>query len=124
MDEDRARDEFHRIELRQEQERDRAMIRQYEGGLAFRRLHLEQITYTLGRLDGRLGGWRPVTTVEEHGAALFALARHEHEEFLAKVRGWLEQAEAEGRTADIAWNRDLIDRLEAIPKPWEAQRAA
>ena len=56
MDDDRTRDEFHRIELRLEQERDRAMIRQYEEGLAFRRLHLEQITYTLGRLDERLGG--------------------------------------------------------------------
>lgn len=56
MDDERTQAEFERIELRQEQERDRAMIRQYEEGLAFRRLHLEEITYMLGRLDERLGG--------------------------------------------------------------------
>lgn len=56
MDDGRTGDEFHRIELRQEQERDQAMIRQYEEGLAFRRLHLERVTYMLGRLDERLGG--------------------------------------------------------------------
>ena len=60
-------------------------------------------------------------TIEEHGKALFGLARREHEEFLAKVRGWLELAEAEGRERDVAWNRELIERLEAIPKPWDAE---
>lgn len=63
-------------------------------------------------------------TVEEHGAALYALARQEHEEFLAKVRGWLELAEAEGRSADARRHRESIARLEAIPKPWEHLRAA
>jgi hypothetical protein len=56
MDEDRLRAEFDRIELRQAQGLARAMIHQYEEGLAFRRLRLEDITYKLGRLDERLGG--------------------------------------------------------------------
>lgn len=56
MDEDRVNDEFERIQLRRDQERARAMIRQYEEGLAFRRLRLEKDTYRLGRLDERLGG--------------------------------------------------------------------
>jgi len=55
-DEQRMRDEFERIDLRETLERDRAMIRQYEEGLAFRRLHLQDIMYELGRLDERLGG--------------------------------------------------------------------
>lgn len=58
-------------------------------------------------------------TVEEHGAALFALARQQHEEFLAKIQGWLELAEAEGRAAAASWHREQIAMLEAIPKPWE-----
>ncbi|GAA1411674.1 hypothetical protein ACFQZ4_31135 [Catellatospora coxensis] len=55
-DEQQMRDEFERIDLRQELARDRAMIQQYEEGLTFRRLHMENILYELGRLDERLGG--------------------------------------------------------------------
>lgn len=55
-DEQLMRDEFERIDLRQELERDRAMIRQYEEGLAFRRPHVQNTVYELGRLDERPGG--------------------------------------------------------------------
>lgn len=56
MDDKQAEWEFRRIKLRSEEERDRAMIRQYEEGLAFRRQKLEEIMYALGTLDERLGG--------------------------------------------------------------------
>ncbi|NUT37859.1 MAG: hypothetical protein HOV79_32840 [Hamadaea sp.] len=56
MDDDQMKSEFKRIELRTAQEHDRAMVRQYEEGLAFRRVKLEEIAYGLGRLDERLGG--------------------------------------------------------------------
>lgn len=55
-DEERMRDEFELIDLRESLERDQAMIRQYKEGLAFRRLHLQEILYELGRLDERPGG--------------------------------------------------------------------
>lgn len=55
-DDERVRDEFERLDLRQELEKDQAMIRQYEEGLAFRRLHVQEVVYALGRLDERLEG--------------------------------------------------------------------
>ncbi|NUT37858.1 MAG: hypothetical protein HOV79_32835 [Hamadaea sp.] len=62
-------------------------------------------------------------SVEEHGAALKALARREHEEFMAMLRGWQEEDEAEGHEAQARFNRELIARLDAIPKPWDKPQA-
>ena len=58
-------------------------------------------------------------TAEEFGAALFALERRAHEERIAEIRGWLELAQAENRTADVAFHQETIARLESFPKPWE-----
>jgi hypothetical protein len=51
----RERDEFRRIELKEQLERDRAVIGQYEEGLDFHRDRVEGARYELGRLDERLG---------------------------------------------------------------------
>lgn len=65
-------------------------------------------------------------SVEEHGAALHAVARQEHEECMAELRGQLAKAEAEGNEALARFHRNYIARLDAIPKPWDKpqERAA
>jgi hypothetical protein len=55
----READEFRRIELIERLARDREIIAQYEGGMAFYRQRIEDTQYDLGRLDERLGGGRP-----------------------------------------------------------------
>jgi len=60
-------------------------------------------------------------TVDEHIATLHAVMRADHEEYIAEVRRWAEQAEAEGRTAAARQHREHMARLEAMDKPWEGQ---
>ncbi len=50
----RDRDEFDRIRLTDQIERDRAMVAQYEEHQAFFRKRIEDNRYDLGRLDERL----------------------------------------------------------------------
>jgi hypothetical protein len=49
-------DEFERIRLTAQVERDRQMIAQYDEHQAFFRDRVEKNLYLLGRLDERLGG--------------------------------------------------------------------
>ncbi|GAA1411672.1 hypothetical protein ACFQZ4_53110 [Catellatospora coxensis] len=64
-------------------------------------------------------------TAEEHAAALWALERASHDEFVAKIRAWAEAAEASGDELRARRHREHLSRLAAMPKPWErAQRAA
>jgi hypothetical protein len=51
----RDRDEFERISLFADIERDRAMIERYEDGQAFFRTRIEDRKYRIGQLDERLG---------------------------------------------------------------------
>jgi len=50
------RDEFDRIQLVSQIERERAIVAQYEEHLAFYRARIENRLYELGKLDERLGG--------------------------------------------------------------------
>lgn len=52
----KARDEFERMRLVAQIERDRAIIAQYEEHQAFYRARIEDSRYELGGLDERLGG--------------------------------------------------------------------
>jgi hypothetical protein len=54
----KERDEFQRMRLVAQIERDRALIAQYEEHQAFYRARVEEGRYELGRLDERLGGSR------------------------------------------------------------------
>ncbi|GAB4046773.1 hypothetical protein [Catellatospora paridis] len=56
MREDRTDDEFLRIRLTGEVERDREIVAKYEEGLGFHRARIEANRYELGKLDERLGG--------------------------------------------------------------------
>lgn len=50
----RESEEFERIQLAAQLERDRLIVRQYEEGLADRRYRIEQTRYRMGVLDERL----------------------------------------------------------------------
>ncbi|GAA1398447.1 hypothetical protein ACFQZ4_52580 [Catellatospora coxensis] len=63
-------------------------------------------------------------TVEEHAAALLALEQASHDEFVAKIQGWVESAEAAGDELRAQRHREHLSRLAAIPKPWERARKA
>jgi hypothetical protein len=63
-------------------------------------------------------------TVDEHVAALHAAMRADHEEYIAQVRSWAEQAEANGWTAAARQHREHMARLESMDKPWETSHAA
>jgi hypothetical protein len=52
--EDRERDEFERISLTAQVEKARLLIAQYEEGLRFFRIRIEDARYKIGRLDERL----------------------------------------------------------------------
>lgn len=63
-------------------------------------------------------------TADEHIAAMHALMRADHDEYIATVRQWAELAEAEGRMAAARQHREHVARLEAMDKPWEGQVSA
>jgi len=52
-------DEWQRIRLTEQVERDRAILAQYTEHLAFYQTRIEEARYELGRLDERLGGSAP-----------------------------------------------------------------
>jgi hypothetical protein len=54
----RERDEFARIRIVDEIERDRAIVARYEEHMLFYSTRIENQLYELGRLDQRLGGER------------------------------------------------------------------
>lgn len=55
MDEKRVGDEFSRIELVARLEKERAIMSQYESGLAHMRRRVERTRYEMGHVDERLG---------------------------------------------------------------------
>ncbi|MBB5871093.1 hypothetical protein F4553_004472 [Allocatelliglobosispora scoriae] len=63
-------------------------------------------------------------TVDEHIAILHTAMRVDHEEYIAQVRQWAEEAEADGRVAAARQHRNHVARLEAMSKPWESQQRA
>jgi hypothetical protein len=63
-------------------------------------------------------------TVDEHVAVLHAAMQADHEEYIAQVRGWAEEAEVNGWTAAARQHRDHLARLEAVDKPWKRPQAA
>jgi hypothetical protein len=66
-----------------------------------------------------MSGWVvAMTTVDEHRAMMHAFMREEHEEFIAKVRGWAEKAQLQGRLAAARQHREHLARLEAMETPW------
>ncbi|MCP2322099.1 hypothetical protein HDA40_000606 [Hamadaea flava] len=54
MNDQRVKDEFDRIAVREQLGKDRRLIAQYEAGLAHARGKVEEARYKLGRLDERL----------------------------------------------------------------------
>jgi hypothetical protein len=52
----REREEFERIALISQVDKDRRMIAQYVENMAFFQARIEEARYRLGRLDERLGG--------------------------------------------------------------------
>ncbi|MGH3546401.1 MAG: hypothetical protein ACRDPW_10845 [Mycobacteriales bacterium] len=55
----------------------------------------------------------------EHIAGLHALMRTEYQDEVAELQGWAQGAKAQGDEVGARWYRERIERLEAIPKPWE-----
>jgi hypothetical protein len=63
-----------------------------------------------------------MASVNEHFAVLHDMMRRDHEEYIAEVRQWADDAEAESRTAAARQHREHVARLEAMPKPWEPRQ--
>jgi hypothetical protein len=63
-------------------------------------------------------------TVDEHVAPMHAAMRADHEEYIAQVRQWADEAEKDGRIAAARQHREHVRRLEAMNKPWETQQRA
>jgi hypothetical protein len=57
--------------------------------------------------------------VEAHIQELHNFWRSDHEEIVAEIRGWAADAAAAGHHDAERRLLEEIDRLEAIPKPWE-----
>ena len=60
--------------------------------------------------------------VEDHIAVLHALWRAEHEDDIAEIRSWAEEAEAKGWVDSARRHRARLARLDALEKPWEQKR--
>ncbi|MEV0457879.1 hypothetical protein [Catellatospora methionotrophica] len=56
--------------------------------------------------------------------AIDEATRAEHERWVAEVQGWVEAARERGDEVALRRYLSQIDRLEAIPKPWENQQRA
>jgi hypothetical protein len=53
-----------------------------------------------------------------------AFSRTEYEDDIAEIRGWAEEAEANGWEDSARRHRARLARLEALEKPWEQKRSA
>jgi hypothetical protein len=62
-------------------------------------------------------------TKDDYIRALDELAKADHDELIAEVQGWVDDAAAKGD--HIRYRRDLafLERLKAIPVPWEKSTA-
>jgi hypothetical protein len=62
-------------------------------------------------------------TLDEHIQALRQLLVTDHEETIARVKGWAAEAAARGNHEWERWHLDHAASLEAIPYPWEKSTA-
>jgi len=60
-------------------------------------------------------------SVERHIQALWDVMRNEHEDSLAELQRFADEAAAAGDTVSQRSMLDHIERLKAIPYPWESK---
>ena len=63
-------------------------------------------------------------SVDPHVQALRDLLVAEHEERIAEVQRWADEAAAAGDTERQRWHLADIERLKAMPYPWEPKQQA
>lgn len=64
-----------------------------------------------------------MTMVDPHIQALRSALVAEHEERIAEVQGWADEAAAHGDSEGQHRHLAHVDRLKAMPYPWEHQAA-
>jgi hypothetical protein len=62
-------------------------------------------------------------TFEEHIRVLNDLLRTEHEQWIAEVQRWADDAGAAGDLGRQRRHLAHVERLKAIPYPWEVRKA-
>ncbi|MDG4791100.1 hypothetical protein O7626_35225 [Micromonospora sp. WMMD1102] len=62
--------------------------------------------------------------VDPHIQALRDLLVAEHEEYIAKVQGWADEAGARGDEWYQRWHQDHATRLREMAYPWEQKESA
>ncbi|MGH8573272.1 MAG: hypothetical protein ACREX8_11955 [Gammaproteobacteria bacterium] len=60
-----------------------------------------------------------MSTVDRHIQALRDLLVAEHTEHIAEVQRRADEAAARGDVANQRWHLDDVERLKAMPYPWE-----
>jgi hypothetical protein len=60
-----------------------------------------------------------MSTVNRHIQALRDALVAEHEERIAEVQGWADEAAARGDLENQRWHLDHVEQLKAMPYPWE-----
>jgi hypothetical protein len=63
-------------------------------------------------------------SVDPHVQVLRDLLRAEHEAWIAEIQGWADEAAAAGDAQRHRRHLDHVQRLKAMPYPWERQPAA
>jgi hypothetical protein len=62
-------------------------------------------------------------TGDEHIRLLQQLVKADHDELLARVQGWVDDAAAKGDHLRYRRNLAYLEGLKAIPVPWEKSTA-
>ena len=60
-----------------------------------------------------------MSTVDRHVQALRDALVAEHEERIAETQGWADEAAERGDLEGQRWYLDRVERLKAMPYPWE-----
>lgn len=60
-----------------------------------------------------------MSIVDRHIQALRDALVAEHEERIAEIQGLADEAVARGDLEDQRWHLDHVERLKAMPYPWE-----
>jgi hypothetical protein len=63
-------------------------------------------------------------TIDPHIQALQDLLRADHEAWIAEVQSWADRAAADGDVDRQRRHLEHVDRLKAMPYPWEKRDAA
>lgn len=71
-----------------------------------------------------MSGWEADMSVDPHIQALRDLLIAEHEERIAEVQRWADEAGAAGDAWRQRWHLDQVAQLKAMPYPWEQGQAA